>query len=77
MLQILCRLSEAKCQFTVSLVGEHFKDVSKAFEEAEAKLFPHVRHWGYLPSRREYLDLLSKAHVAVSTASHEFFGVAM
>uniref|UniRef100_A0A0A9XQP4 tRNA-queuosine alpha-mannosyltransferase n=1 Tax=Lygus hesperus TaxID=30085 RepID=A0A0A9XQP4_LYGHE len=76
-MKVLRKLSEAHCDFTVSMVGEQFTDVSKAFKEAETSLFPHIRHWGFLPSRREYLDLLSRAHVAVSTAKHEFFGVAM
>lgn len=74
---MLNRLSAAGCEFTVSLVGEQFTDVAKVFEDSHSRLFPHVRHWGFVPSRREYLDLLSKAHVAVSTAKHEFFGVAM
>ena len=33
--------------------------------------------FGFLPSKQEYYDLLSKANVVVGTALHEFYGVSM
>ena len=35
-----------------------------------------VLDWGWV-NRDRYIDLLSSAHVVVSTADHEFFGVSM
>lgn len=51
------------------------------FEEARRRLEgagPAVRivDWGYV-SRQRFIETLSKAHVVVSTALHEFFGVSM
>jgi hypothetical protein len=50
--------------------------VSDEFKKAQGKLKKHIIHWGYL-EKEEYYHLLDTAHVAVSTAIHEFYGIAM
>ena len=37
----------------------------------------HIRHWGYASSRNEYARIIQSADVVVSTALHEFYGVAV
>ncbi|XP_014667546.1 PREDICTED: glycosyltransferase-like domain-containing protein 1 [Priapulus caudatus] len=47
------------------------------FDVARARLADHIVHWGYLTNKHAYYSALCEADVAISTAQHEFFGVAM
>ena len=40
------------------------------------RLEGRILHWGYVPTRTGSLEQLGQAHLAVSTAHHEFFGIA-
>ena len=73
----LDRLVERGVPFRVAICGERFREAPPIFEEARARLGGRVAHFGWVPSREEYLRLVSGAQLAVSTAHHEFFGVAI
>ena len=70
-------LADAGIPFRVAVCGQRYRRVPPAFETARAWLGERVVHWGYSESVSAYREVLSRAHIAVSTADHEFFGIAM
>ncbi|XP_030846091.1 glycosyltransferase-like domain-containing protein 1 isoform X1 [Strongylocentrotus purpuratus] len=73
----LFQLRDQDCNFRLSVLGENYLQIPSIFEEAEFKLKDHIVNWGFVPSKERYYQVLSEADVVVSTANHEFFGVAM
>ncbi|XP_043203277.1 glycosyltransferase-like domain-containing protein 1 isoform X2 [Amphibalanus amphitrite] len=73
----LSRLHEEGVPFRLSVLGERCREVPDVFERARTQLEDRIEHWGYLPSREDYWRVLGAADVVVSTADHEFFGVAV
>ncbi len=68
-------LSERNVAFTVSVIGECFRDVPPIFTTARRRLGARVRRWGYQETREDYRAALRESDVIVSTAKHEFFGI--
>ncbi len=71
------RLDDAGCQFRLILAGERFEVQPPAFETAFRRYADRIIHYGYAEDIAEYAGLLHRADLVVSTARHEFFGVAM
>ncbi|KAK5860552.1 hypothetical protein PBY51_022017 [Eleginops maclovinus] len=73
----MIKLSEKEVDFQLSVLGETFTDVPEVFSSSHLRLSRHIVSWGFLPRKEDYLKVLCEADVVVSTARHEFFGVAM
>lgn len=72
----LRHLADRGVDFRVSVIGQQFDDRPACFDEARARLGDRIARWGWQPSRDDYLRALRDADIFVSTADHEFFGIA-
>lgn len=68
---------DAGMDFRLSILGDDPNRGGELFEKMRIEFDDRIDHWGFLPSRSDYEDVLMTADVAVSTADHEFFGVAL
>ncbi len=73
----LAQLAGRGLDFRVIVTGQRFRAAPPCFEEARRDLGQRIIHCGYAETRTDYEDLLQRADIAVSTAGHEFFGIAM
>jgi glycosyltransferase involved in cell wall biosynthesis len=67
--------------FRLAVCGRQFRRRPAALVEAEARwraaLGQRLLCWGQLDARGEYLDMLGRAQLVLSTAAHEFFGISV
>lgn len=73
---IVTALLDADADFVFHLVGQPFRSVPAGIAESLDRLERAGRlgHSGFL-ARDDYLDLLSRSHIVLSTALHEFQGL--
>jgi glycosyltransferase involved in cell wall biosynthesis len=62
--------------FHLRLLGQRFRKRPAALEEIESRFAAQLLQSEHAPSRTDYLAALDASHIAVSTARHEFFGLA-
>ncbi|MEZ6045097.1 MAG: DUF3524 domain-containing protein [Planctomycetaceae bacterium] len=70
-------LQQRGTSFQVSVLGESYAQTPEIFAEARNWLKKEIMHWGYLEDYTEYQNVLRTADMVVSTANHEFFGIAV
>ena len=75
--RVMNRLDDAGASFQLILAGKHFREQPEEFERAFERYAERILHYGYAEDFAEYSRLLHRADIVVSTALHEFFGVAM
>jgi glycosyltransferase involved in cell wall biosynthesis len=69
-------LVTAGLEFAVAVVGERFVSTPESFERLPGLLGEHLVAFGFVADD-EYVDLVRRADIVVSTADHEFFGIAI
>lgn len=73
----LYRLKREGIQFKLIVLGQSFTHVPSCFAEAQSILADNIIHFGYVESYEKYVALLGQGDIVVSTANHEFFGIAV
>ena len=73
--EALLKVKQSGKRFRLSVLGEQYKDSPEVFGNIKTEFSEELCHFGYLPSREEYLSVLSQSDIYISTAIHEFFGL--
>ncbi len=75
--RLMSRLDDAGFRFRLILAGKHFEEQPYEFEQAFERYAERILHYGYAEDFEEYSRLLQRADIVISTALHEFFGIAV
>ena len=63
--------------FHIHVVGQSFRQVPPVFAQAREQYTDVIGYWGYVESLSEYRRLLRSCDVVVSSAIHDFQGIAV
>lgn len=76
---LVVALLKSELDFELHLVGQQFRKTPPIMDETVQVLREAGRlgHVGYIESREEYLSLLRRCHCVISTARHDFQGLAI
>ena len=77
MLAALLLLHEAGLAFRVHVIGQQFRKQPPVFAEMYPLIKEHVGAWGMVEADADYQRLLRESHVVLTTAVHEFQGLAL
>ncbi len=75
--EALLKLEERGRDFHLILLGQSFQSCPKCFLTARQHFGRKVLHYGFAESYSQYISLLKQGDIVVSTALHEFYGIAI
>ncbi|MDA0791671.1 MAG: DUF3524 domain-containing protein [Proteobacteria bacterium] len=77
--EVIRALLASDAPFTMHLVGQQFRTTPEVMDRNIAMLREsgHLGHCGFVADREDYLALLARCDVVLSTSQHEFQGLAV
>jgi glycosyltransferase involved in cell wall biosynthesis len=75
--QALDAVLDAGAEFRLALLGENCQTVPKAFIGARERYGARIVQYGYVESRRQYVNWLARGSIVISTAQQENFGISV
>lgn len=73
----LVELKKRKVDFKLNMLGQEFRNTSNIFDQMKEILSDQILNWGYVEDESEYRSIMSKSDVVVSSALHDFQGLAI
>ncbi|MGH1462513.1 MAG: tRNA-queuosine alpha-mannosyltransferase domain-containing protein [Neptuniibacter sp.] len=77
LLNAMGKLNQTGVNFKLHVVGRQFRKIPEEFLQLKETLGDKIGHWGYIESRALYQRILKESDVVLSTAIHDFQGIAV
>lgn len=75
--RVLNRLNDIDLEFDLILAGDTRHEKPEEFKKAWERYGGQITHFGYVENKENYSRLLHKGDIVISTATYEFFCVAI
>ncbi|MFW2368858.1 MAG: glycosyltransferase, partial [Desulforhopalus sp.] len=75
--QALHQLDERDIDFQLIVLGQSFNRCPDCFKKAQVQFKGRLVHFGFADTYQHYAELLGIGDIVISTAIHEFFGIAV
>ena len=75
--RVIALSAQHEVNVTFSICGMAFRNIPQAFKSLQKDMPKHLTHMGRFENKAEYKRQLSDHHVVLSTAHHEFQGLAL
>lgn len=73
----LRKLTDNHIDFRLHVTGQQFRTLPDPFASIKDEFHKHIDTWGYIEDRDGYQALLQRCDVVISTALHDFQGLAV
>jgi glycosyltransferase involved in cell wall biosynthesis len=77
LLLILRGLRDRGIDFRLNVLGQSFRNKPKVFDVIREEFSHELLIFGYIDQRQKYVSVLEASHICLSTAKHEFQGLAV
>jgi glycosyltransferase involved in cell wall biosynthesis len=77
LLQLLRALEQTDLDFELAVTGQRFRQLPSEFADIKQQFAHRLVQFGYIEARQDYLSQLRSADLVLSTALHEFQGLAV
>ena len=77
LLQVIALCQKELPDIRFNVIGQQFRQSPDVFKAIQTKYGQLIKHWGYIERRTDYLNVLSRSDIILSTALHEFQGLAV
>jgi len=77
LLATLRALKQLTEKFTLHIIGQKFRTSPAEFDTIQSEFLAQIGQWGYVESEADYRELLSRCDAVISTAEHDFQGLAI
>jgi len=74
---VLKSLRDRGIDFRIHIIGQQFRKKPDVFNRIQQRFQSQIASWGYIESRQAYLHILQQSDIVLSTALHDFQGIAI